>query len=47
MPQGLLRTVQSDAIIIAQAIILQHAFNFQQFSVDGVAVHAGMVTDSV
>ena len=39
MPQGLLRTVQGDAIVVAQAIVLKHAFKFHQFSKYGIAVH--------
>jgi hypothetical protein len=37
MPHGLLRAVQGDAIV--QAIVLKHAFKFQQLGVYGVAVH--------
>jgi hypothetical protein len=39
IPQGLLRAVQGDAIVIVQAIVLKHAFKFQQLGVYGVAVH--------
>ena len=44
MPQGLLRTVQGDAIVIAQAIVLKHAFKFHQLGDYRIAVH-GMKLD--
>jgi hypothetical protein len=46
MPQGLLRTVQGDAIVIAQAIVLKHTFKFQQLGEYGVAVHVRNLDDS-
>jgi hypothetical protein len=39
MPQGLLRAVQGNAIVIVQTIILKHAFKFQQLGEYGVTVH--------
>jgi|HubBroStandDraft_3_1064219.scaffolds.fasta_scaffold225019_1 hypothetical protein len=39
VPQGLLRTMQGNAIVIAQTVVLKYAFKFQQLGVYGVAVH--------
>jgi hypothetical protein len=39
MPQGLLRAVQGNAIVVAQTVVLTYAFKFQQLGVYGVAVH--------
>ena len=46
MPQGLLRTVQGDAIVIAQAIVLKHAFKFHQLGEYRIAVHSMKLDDS-
>jgi hypothetical protein len=46
MPQGLLCTLQGDAIVIVQPIILHHAFKFHQFGEYGVAIHIPRVVDS-
>ena len=39
MLQGLLRTMQGNAIVIAQTVVLKYAFKFQQLGVYGVAIH--------
>jgi hypothetical protein len=46
MPQSLPRTVQGNPIVIAQAIVLKHAFKFQQLGEYGVAVHVRRLDDS-
>ena len=46
MAQGLLRTVQGNAIVVAQAIVLKHAFKFHQLGEYGIAVHGVKLDDS-
>jgi hypothetical protein len=46
MPQGLLCAVQGNPIVVAQAIVLKHAFKFQQLGEYGVAIHSGRLDDS-
>ena len=46
MAQGLLRTVQGTAIVVAQAIVLKHAFKFHQLGEYGIAVQ-GMKLDDL